>query len=524
MFFVIDSTRDKRLSLRNARETSATNELLSLAVPSYESYNVDRTTPEMTTCYDDPGCRLAASAKADKRAIDASKCESYAAVALSEICQHVDAVFSGLTLYRNHETNSDISMESVSLRRRNERIFNPSNACIEDSSSDASEVGYDPPRYTIDLSLPPRKRYQHLAANFKPQIATLPVLFDEVVEDLRASISVERVRWLARLLLRRVYNKEENEELRGIQEITGVETYLLVAFNVLLDLFMGCTSGAVRVGDDDKNTKMLHFRTLDWGMDALRKVIVHLDFVEKPGGDVIASSITYVGYVGVLTGVRKGLSMSLNFRPTHDNSGRFSNFRFYFHHLLVLLGFRPSISSLLRGYLLPAPSSNTSRNNVSALESIKSDLPRITTTAAYLVFSDGDTTLTLEKDHHTAALSLANDFIVATNHDVAEENKAQSLEATHKDSFKTLLDGIVAESIYRRNAAVKLWEKSLRGAKRNSSKKSSRHEQGLTKDSIVGWMDLYPILNEETHFATVMDPKDGKVVWVKRYIEPFEEK
>lgn len=128
-------------------------------------------------------------------------------------------------------------MESAGLRRRNERISNFNNASIEDSSNDASEDGDDPPRYTIDLSLPPRKRYQHIAADFKTQIATLPVLFDEVVEDLRANIPVERVRWLARLLLRRVYNKEENEELRGIQETTGVEMYLLVAFNVLLDLF-----------------------------------------------------------------------------------------------------------------------------------------------------------------------------------------------------------------------------------------------------------------------------------------------
>lgn len=47
--------------------------------------------------------------------------------------------------------------------------------------------------------------------------------------------------------------------------------------------------GAVKVGDDGKNTRMLHFRTLDWGMDPLRKVIVHLDFVERPGGDVIVS-------------------------------------------------------------------------------------------------------------------------------------------------------------------------------------------------------------------------------------------
>ncbi|CAD6589315.1 MAG: N-acylsphingosine amidohydrolase (acid ceramidase) 1 [Alectoria sarmentosa] len=414
-------------------------------------------------------------------------------------------------------------MESAILRRRNERILNPKKASIEDSSVDASEDGDDPPRYTVDLSLPPRKRYQHIVVDFKSQIATLPVLFDEVVKDLRANAPVERVRWLSRLLLRRVYNKEENEELRGIQEATGIEMYLLVAFNVLLDLFMGCTSGAVRVKDDDKNTKMLHFRTLDWGMNALREVIVHLDFVEKPGGDVIASSITYVGYVGVLTGVRKGLSLSLNFRPNHDDSGRLSNFRFYFHHLLVLLGFQPSISSLLRGYLLPNLSSNTSRTNAPALDSIKRDLPNFKTTAAYLIFSDGDDTLTIEKDHQTAVIRSANDFIVATNHDLAAESTTQSLKATHKDSFKTLLDGIVVESIDRRNTAVKLWEKSMERAKRNSSKKPRTHEQDLTKNSIIRWMDTYPILNEETHFATVMDPKDGKVVWIKRYIEAVED-
>lgn len=130
--------------------------------------------------------------------------------------------------------------------------------------------------------------------------------------------------------------------------------YLLVAFNVLLDLLMGCTSGGARVSDNAGLEKMLHFRTLDWSMDQLRKVVVHLDFVEKPVDAILASSVTYVGFVSVLTGVRQGLSMSLNFRPNHNKVIRFSNLQFFFHHLSVLLGFRPSISSLLRQLLLPS--------------------------------------------------------------------------------------------------------------------------------------------------------------------------
>lgn len=65
--------------------------------------------------------------------------------------------------------------------------------------------------------------------------------------------------------------------------------YLLVAFNVLLDLWMSCTSGGARVSDSAGLETMLHFRTLDWSMDPLRKVVVHLDFVENPGGTVLAS-------------------------------------------------------------------------------------------------------------------------------------------------------------------------------------------------------------------------------------------
>jgi hypothetical protein len=166
------------------------------------------------------------------------------------------------------------------------------------------EPAYDtPPIYTIDLSLPPSERYVEVAKDFKDNLLDLIYLFDEVVESLDLSISLTTIKQLAKLLLRRVNSTEQTEELRGISKAIGVETYLLVAFNTLLDLFMGCTSGGVRVGDGDRR-KMLHFRTLDWGMDVLRKVVVQFEFVGRPHGEVVARSVGYVGFVGILTGVR----------------------------------------------------------------------------------------------------------------------------------------------------------------------------------------------------------------------------
>jgi hypothetical protein len=166
------------------------------------------------------------------------------------------------------------------------------------------EQSYDtPPIYTIDLSLPPAQRYVEVAHDFKHYLLDLIHLFDEVVESLNLSISLKTVKLLAWLFLRRIHSNEQTEELRGISAAIGIKMYLLIAFNTLLDLFMGCTSGGVKVGDHDKR-KMLHFRTLDWGMEVLRSVVVQYEFVEKPHGKVVARSVGYVGFIGILTGVR----------------------------------------------------------------------------------------------------------------------------------------------------------------------------------------------------------------------------
>jgi hypothetical protein len=83
---------------------------------------------------------------------------------------------------------------------------------------------------------------------------------------------------------------------------------------------MGCTSGGVLtkpdkrkevesnpLDEEEQAPRMMHFRTLDWGMDELRDVLVVLEFVKSKSETpkkVIARTVTYAGFVGVLTGVR----------------------------------------------------------------------------------------------------------------------------------------------------------------------------------------------------------------------------
>jgi hypothetical protein len=196
------------------------------------------------------------------------------------------------------------------------------------SSKLAATLEEEPiPTYTIDLSLPPSERYTKLATDFAPRMKDITPLFDEVLASVIPWWFLRRfIEWIASLMLRRVYSSEESQELRGIAKASGVNMYFLVALNVLLDSLLGCTSGGVLTqpqnskwaekdrrgrkegpGSTERSQRMMHFRTLDWGMGELRSVLVVLEFVRSKSEEpekVIGRSISYAGFVGVLTGVR----------------------------------------------------------------------------------------------------------------------------------------------------------------------------------------------------------------------------
>jgi len=150
-----------------------------------------------------------------------------------------------------------------------------------DSSStrDRSHYSADgqPPLYTVDLSLPPSTRYRQICQDYVHELRALTKLYDEVLEPVP---SPRLLKFLARLLLRRVHSSEETKEIRGIAKEVGIELHLVVAYNTFLDLFSGCISGGVRAsGGKGHNTRMLHFRGLDWDMEVLRKLIIRVEYV-----------------------------------------------------------------------------------------------------------------------------------------------------------------------------------------------------------------------------------------------------
>jgi hypothetical protein len=195
------------------------------------------------------------------------------------------------------------------------------------------------------------------------------------------------------------------------------------------------------------------------------------------------------------------------------------------------------------------PSSRKKKKEISDLKNIGENIPNIPTTAAYLIFSDGTTTLAMEKDYKTAVVRSSSSFIVTTNHDqpppvsesntdtVGEKEKktGNHLGLTLVSSDVQTIDDLIAESTERYDCIQARWDEKVRRHQRQTSKhveqaerrtrsslrlRQKREEQAelaVTREEAIDWLTMFPVLNESTHYACLMDAKKGEVVWGRRY-------
>ncbi|KAL6798916.1 beta subunit of N-acylethanolamine-hydrolyzing acid amidase domain-containing protein [Trichoderma sp. SZMC 28013] len=396
-----------------------------------------------------------------------------------------------------------------------------------------SAMEEDPiPTYRIDLSLPPAERYVKLASDFAPRMKQITPLFDTVLESVVPwSFLCSIVKFAALLILRRVYSSEETQELIGISKASGVNLHFLVAFNLLLDTLLGCTSGGVltrlkkvkggethlgeKQTDAEPRARMMHFRTLDWGMPELRSVLVVLEFVRsssKESQTVIARTVTYAGFVGVLTGVRQNLSVSLNFRPTHNCSA----LSLRMHQSLVLLGVQPSISSVLRQHLLRPEHYHPTINNVAK------SITKTRSAPCYIILCSGTETTIIQKDLVNAQTKSAVDFIVHTNHDFAPTDQSSQANGQKESSSILGMEALVEESEERKDCILGKWTALAKRQQRDFKRGKGRESPATFEQTLQRWVKTYPIMNECTHFGCILDPGTGTIRWLERG-ENFED-
>ncbi|CAD6456885.1 f4efb8f9-9278-40ae-bf31-473d3c0b0e88-CDS [Sclerotinia trifoliorum] len=382
--------------------------------------------------------------------------------------------------------------------------------------------------YTIDLSLPASKRYEKIAVDFKEQLCGLPKELDETLRLwLKNSFLVFLFKLFAFLFIRRLYSAEEMEEVKGIAKISGANVRFLVALNVMLDSLMCCTGGGVLVNSDDdvQDQSMMHLRLLDWDLDGLRDMLLVLEYVNSNSSTptrVIARSITYAGYVGILTGVRENLSLSMNFRPESS----WPTLPLLFHQFRVLAGFSPSIATIFRSLII-APIGSTLPSIVEAARVLSND----TFSPCYIILSNGFSTLIMEKYRDRSYVRSSSSFIVQTNHDVflwqarhlLADHDGHPFPVPQPNPYPAPPTGSAfgdpgmyekyqaywghKDSIDRYNSLRENWMAIPEGI---GTKRSAEIED------VKSWMRSKPVGNTRTHFMCLMDPINGEIPWLER--------
>lgn len=169
----------------------------------------------------------------------------------------------------------------------------------------------EPPTYQIDLDQPANLRWKHA---FEPHIHTIQALH----EELLATLTPHQVRLLATLLKATFLDAEIREEIKAAAEQTGVAMESFVVLSFFYELRAYCTSLLVKQPDGS----FLHGRNLDYVVPkAMRELVANIEF--QRNGHLLYRATTFIGYFGILTGVKPGaFAISLDQRVPNGSIWR----------------------------------------------------------------------------------------------------------------------------------------------------------------------------------------------------------
>ena len=127
----------------------------------------------------------------------------------------------------------------------------------------------------------------------------------------------------------------------------------------------------------------------------------------------------------------------------------------------------------------------------------------------------------LEKDLYHARTSHSDEFIVVTNCDCAKEKEDDAEGTAQKPvAVAAAMEDVIVWADERKD----ILEERYEGVKKRQAKKWKEEHVGVMdgfkvkvlESTMMGWMKVYPVWSELTHFGCVMDPKKGEMRWIER--------
>uniref|UniRef100_A0AAX7TGT3 Acid ceramidase n=1 Tax=Astatotilapia calliptera TaxID=8154 RepID=A0AAX7TGT3_ASTCA len=181
--------------------------------------------------------------------------------------------------------------------------------------------------YTVDLDLPPSKRWSAVITDKKTDLVNMIEAIKELADALVPSGKLIEMVDIALPLMVDTLPSPFNEEIRGIAAASGAPLGEVVLFNIFYEVFTVCTS---IVAEDEKGN-LIHGRNLDFGLfmgwdvknkswiisERLKPLVVNLDF--KRNNQTVFKSTNFAGYVGMLTGIKPNIfTLTMNERFSLD--------------------------------------------------------------------------------------------------------------------------------------------------------------------------------------------------------------
>lgn len=174
----------------------------------------------------------------------------------------------------------------------------------------------------LDLDAAPKDRWTQIV---KPRTAQLKALISQIKKLVSAKVLEIIDKGLEGIVNR--LPQPFRDEMKGISTATGIELGEVVLYNIFYEIFTVCTS----IVGQDKSGKMYHARNLDFGLllgwdmknntwaisELLRPLIYNVIYQKQ--GKVLYKAVHFIGYVGIITGVKPGVfTLTVNERFSLD--------------------------------------------------------------------------------------------------------------------------------------------------------------------------------------------------------------
>eukprot|EP00456_Euglypha_rotunda_P033371 TRINITY_DN2585_c0_g1_i8.p1 TRINITY_DN2585_c0_g1~~TRINITY_DN2585_c0_g1_i8.p1 ORF type:complete len:346 (-),score=71.20 TRINITY_DN2585_c0_g1_i8:18-1055(-) len=177
----------------------------------------------------------------------------------------------------------------------------------------------------INLDLPPEQRYTQVLLDrvnqhgwnytYAPIVEYYDLLVPPELQPALENISTDLDKYLPEEYVREMNGLYDTVVQLGYQD--QLTFGMIVALNMIYEWTSFCTS----IVAEDTSGRMWHGRNLDWNFDgySLWNITMIMDY--QSGGVTVFSSVGWAGYIGILSGVKKGFTVTVDQREHYEPEG-----------------------------------------------------------------------------------------------------------------------------------------------------------------------------------------------------------